>query len=176
MGRNGRKKEQGGKLDGQKHQISQIDYLNHENFGKHLQAEGLDNGWFILEISLMHKIACLKHPVIWLEMEGEEELLPACDEEISKEGRRVPISVFLAKNKHELVFWLLSLLRRWLLDRDRSSSVLCAYLLTYTLLSYLDHSTGMMTSAAADETPTNEMVIARASPCFVMSEEGGREV
>ena len=36
----------------------------------------------------MYKIACLKHPVIWLEMEGEEELLPACDEEILKEGRR----------------------------------------------------------------------------------------
>ena len=53
-------------------------------------------------------------------------------------------------------------------------SFLCAYLLTYTLLSYLDHSTGMMTSADADADQRDGDC---ASPCFVMSEgEGGREV
>ena len=85
----------------------------------------------------------------------------------------VPISVFLAKNKHGLVFWLLSLLRSPLAARPRPIFLffLCAYLLTYTLLSYLDHSTGMMTSADADADQRDGDC---ASPCFVMSEEGGR--
>ena len=51
--------------------------------------------------------------------------------------------------------------------------LLLVCLLTYTLLSYLDHSTGMMTSADADADQRDGDC---ASPCFVMSEEGGREV
>ena len=57
-----------------------------------------------------------------------------------KKYRRAPSSFFLAQNKQELVFGSPSLVK--LLDRDRS-----CWLCTYCLPAYLDHSTGMMTSA-----------------------------